>query len=80
MKITDIFGKEHIVERLQSRTKRDVLAELSAVIIHGNPQLRQEVIVHTLLEREKLGSTKIVKRRSIWNIGICASFLIKLNQ
>lgn len=59
MKITDIFGKERIVERLQSKTKRDVLAELSAVIIQGNTQLHQEVIIHTLLEREKLGSTGI---------------------
>jgi len=59
MKITDIFRKEHIVERLQSKTKGDVLAELSGIILHGDIHLRHEAVVNTLLEREKLGSTGI---------------------
>jgi PTS system nitrogen regulatory IIA component len=59
MKITDIFRKEHIVERLQSKTKGDVLAELSGMILHGDIHLRHEAVVNTLLEREKLGSTGI---------------------
>jgi PTS system nitrogen regulatory IIA component len=59
MKITDIFRKEHIVERLQSKTKRDVLAEISDVFLHGDNKLRHEAVVNTLLEREKLGSTGI---------------------
>jgi PTS system nitrogen regulatory IIA component len=59
MKIADIFRKEHIVERLQSKTKGDVLAELSGVFLHGDSKLRHEAVVNTLLEREKLGSTGI---------------------
>lgn len=59
MKIADIFREEHIVERLQSKTKRDVLAELSDVFLHGDMKLRHETLVNTLLEREKLGSTGI---------------------
>jgi len=59
MKITDIFRKEHIAERLQSKTKGDVLAELSGIILHGDIHLRHEAVVNTLLEREKLGSTGI---------------------
>lgn len=59
MKITDIFREEHIIERLQSKTKGDVLAELSGVILHGDTHLRHEAVVNILLEREKLGSTGI---------------------
>jgi len=59
MKIADIFREEHIVERLQSKTKRDVLAELSDVFLQGDMKLRHETVVNTLLEREKLGSTGI---------------------
>jgi len=59
MKITDIFREEHIVERLQSKTKGDVLAELSNMVLHGDSRLRHEAVVNTLLEREKLGSTGI---------------------
>jgi PTS system nitrogen regulatory IIA component len=59
MKIADIFRKEHIVEELQSKTKRDVLAELSSVFLQGDVKISREVVVNTLLEREKLGSTGI---------------------
>jgi len=59
MKIADIFRKEHIVEGLKSKTKGDVLAELSGVFLHGDVTLSPEVVVNTLLDREKLGSTGI---------------------
>lgn len=59
MKIADIFRKEHIVEGLKSKTKGDVLAELSGVFLHGDIKLSPEVVVNTLLDREKLGSTGI---------------------
>jgi len=59
MKITDIFRKEYIIEELKAKTKRDVLAELSGVICREDGPINHELMVNTLLEREKLGSTGI---------------------
>lgn len=59
MKVTDIFRKEHIVEVLKSKSKREVLAELSGVFLQGDVKYSHEDMVNTLLEREKLGSTGI---------------------
>ncbi|HYA13994.1 MAG TPA: PTS sugar transporter subunit IIA [Syntrophales bacterium] len=59
MKVTDIFRKEYIVEGLKSKSKRDVLAELSGVFLQGGVKYSHEEMVNTLLEREKLGSTGI---------------------
>jgi PTS system nitrogen regulatory IIA component len=59
MKIIDIFRKEHIIEGLKSKTKRDVLAELSGLFLHGDVNISHENMIKTLLEREKLGSTGI---------------------
>jgi PTS system nitrogen regulatory IIA component len=59
MKIIDIFRKEHIIEGLKSKTKEDVLAELSGLFLQDNVQYSHENIIKTLLEREKLGSTGI---------------------
>ena len=59
MKITDIFKKEFIIEDLKSKNKRDVLAELSGVLLNNNLNFDHDAIVNVLLEREKLGSTGI---------------------
>ena len=59
MKVTDIFRKEHIVEVLKSKSKREVLAELSGVFLQGDVKYSHEDMINTLLEREKLGSTGI---------------------
>ena len=59
MKITDIFRKEFIIEDLKSKSKRDVLAELSGIFLDGNLKFDHDAIVIILLEREKLGSTGI---------------------
>jgi PTS system nitrogen regulatory IIA component len=59
MKVTDIFRKEHIVEGLKSKSKREALAELSGVFLQGDVKYSHEDMVNTLLEREKLGSTGI---------------------
>jgi len=59
MKVMDIFRKEYIVEGLKSKSKREVLAELSGVFLHGNVKYNHEEMINTLLEREKLGSTGI---------------------
>jgi nitrogen PTS system EIIA component len=59
MKIIDIFRKEYIIEGLESKTKRDVLVELSGLFLQGDVKFNHENMVNTLLEREKLGSTGI---------------------
>ena len=59
MKIMDIFRKEYIIEELKAKTKRDVLAELSGVIHREDGMIDHELMVKTLLDREKLGSTGI---------------------
>jgi len=59
MKVTDIFNKEHIIEELKSKSKRDVLAELSGVFLQGDVKYSHVDMLNTLLEREKLGSTGI---------------------
>jgi len=59
MKISEIFRKEYIIEELKAKTKREVLEELSGVVTRDDGALNHELIVNTLLEREKLGSTGI---------------------
>ena len=59
MKIMDIFRKEYIIEELKAKTKRDVLTELSGVIRREDGTINHELVVNTLLDREKLGSTGI---------------------
>lgn len=59
MKITDIVRKEHVIETLNAKNKRDVLAELSGVFLQSGISVNHEDIIKTLLEREKLGSTGI---------------------
>ncbi|NPU85686.1 MAG: PTS sugar transporter subunit IIA [Syntrophaceae bacterium] len=58
MKIIDMMKPGYVIEELQAKTKRDVLAELSSLFLldlQGDP----EEMVSILLEREKLGSTGI---------------------
>jgi len=59
MNIAEILKKDFIIEQLSSRTKRDVLEELAAVILGGRPGYHAEETVNVLLGREKLGSTGI---------------------
>ncbi|MDO9529035.1 MAG: PTS sugar transporter subunit IIA [Syntrophales bacterium] len=59
MNITDIFKKEFIIEELKSRTRREVLTELSQIFSHANIRVDYDNMVEVLLEREKLGSTGI---------------------
>jgi len=57
--ITDMLKKEFIIEELKSKTKREVLFELSEVFLQGNFNIDTDSMVKVLLEREKLGSTGI---------------------
>lgn len=59
MNITDMLKKEFIIEELKSKTKREVLFELSEVFLQGNFNIDSDSMVKVLLEREKLGSTGI---------------------
>jgi PTS system nitrogen regulatory IIA component len=59
MKVTDVLGKDSIIEDLKSKTQKDVLAELSAIFLQGRVKFHHDALVNTLLEREKLGSTGI---------------------
>ena len=57
--ITDILKKEFVIEELKSRTRREVLTELSEIFLRGNIKADYDTMVEVLLEREKLGSTGI---------------------
>jgi len=59
MKITDIFGKEFLIEDLKSKSKQDVLAELSGICIDRNVKFDHDALIRVLLERERLGTTGI---------------------
>jgi len=59
MNIKDMLKKEFIIENLKSRTKKEVLVELSDVLSHGNTDIDRNNVIEVLLEREKLGSTGI---------------------
>ena len=59
MKILDILDKECIIAELRSRTKREVLEELTGTLLNFKANLDKEALVEILLERERLGSTGI---------------------
>jgi nitrogen PTS system EIIA component len=59
MKITEMLKKKYIIEALTSTTKKDVLMELSRIILQDHPQFNSKQVLEVLLQREKLGSTGI---------------------
>ena len=59
MNITDLLKKEFVVKELKSKTKKEVLFELSEVFLRGDLNIDCDTMVEVLLEREKLGSTGI---------------------
>ena len=59
MNITDLIKKEFIIEELKSKTKKEVLLELSEVFLRRDVTVDCDAMVEVLLEREKLGSTGI---------------------
>jgi len=59
MNITDLIKKEFIIEELKSKTKKEVLLELSEVFLRGDVKVDCDAMVEVLLDREKLGSTGI---------------------
>jgi PTS system nitrogen regulatory IIA component len=59
MNIVNMLQKEFIINELQAKNKRDVLAELSHSFIKTYKNLDTTIVLNALLEREKLGSTSI---------------------
>ena len=59
MRLDQILKMEFLNDDLQARTKTEVLAELSEMIVNGFPKLDQSQIIDVLQQREKLGSTGI---------------------
>jgi PTS system nitrogen regulatory IIA component len=59
MNITDLIQKEFIIDELKSKSKKEVLYELSESFLRGNISVDPDAMVEVLVEREKLGSTGI---------------------
>jgi len=59
MNIQDMLKQECIIENLKSRTKKEVLVELSDVFLQGDIDVSRDTVCEVLMEREKLGSTGI---------------------
>ena len=59
MRLEQILKREFLNDDLQAKTKTEVLAELSKMIIKGTSKLDQSQILDVLQQREKLGSTGI---------------------
>jgi PTS system nitrogen regulatory IIA component len=57
--IQDMLRKEFIIGDLKSRTKKEVLAELSGVFLRDETGIDRDSLIEVLMEREKLGSTGI---------------------
>lgn len=59
MKLRDILKQSAVCGDLKATDKKGVLEELSELIARSGPQLEPPVVLHVLLEREKLGSTGV---------------------
>lgn len=59
MNIAEITNEDYIISDLKSKTKKEVLTELSGVFSTSETMVEKEAMVEVLLEREKLGSTGI---------------------
>ncbi len=59
MKIADMLDPKAVVAELSTSGKREVLEELAAAVASAHKGLQSNVVLTTLLEREKLGSTGV---------------------
>jgi nitrogen PTS system EIIA component len=59
MRLAQILKQEYLNDNLQAKTKTEVLAELSEMLVKGSRNLDQSQILDILQKREKLGSTGI---------------------
>ncbi len=59
VKIQDMLKEDFIIEDLKSKTKKEVLAELSDVFLRDDMGIDRDSVIEVLMERERLGSTGI---------------------
>jgi len=59
MKIVDVLKKECIIPNLHSKTKPEVIKEISERVASQYPNINTERLIEILLEREKLCSTAV---------------------
>ena len=59
MKLSEIIAESDIIPDLRAKDKREVLEELTEVIVDHEPALDKSALIKVLLERERLGSTGI---------------------
>ncbi len=59
MRILDFLRRDAIIASLEGTSKEEVLAEMVEPIAKANPSIDQSLLIGTLIEREKLGSTGI---------------------
>lgn len=59
MKIVDIISPNAFIAHLRSKTKKDVLRELSKKVESTLPSMKADKLTSLLMERERLGSTGI---------------------
>ena len=59
MKIADILSGDLVIPDLVSKTKKEVIEELVAIISQRDNSIDKTELTEVLLEREKLGSTGI---------------------
>ena len=57
--VQDMLKEDFIIEDLKSKTKKEVLAELSDVFLRDDTGIDRGSLIEVLMEREKLGSTGI---------------------
>jgi len=57
--ITDLLSEVCVIDELKAKTKKEVLCELSKILLEEKPSLDSAAVVDVLLDREKLGSTGI---------------------
>lgn len=57
--ITDLLSEVCVIDELKAKTKKEVLCELSEILLEEKPSLDSAAVVDVLLDREKLGSTGI---------------------
>lgn len=59
MGFVDVLRKESVIPNLRSKTKLDVIKELSDRVSSIYPNVNKEALVSVLIEREKLCSTAV---------------------
>ena len=59
MEINDVLKKESVIPNLYSKTKSEVIRELSDKVATIYPNFNRENLISVLLEREKLCSTAV---------------------